>query len=223
MATQDTETSGEDSAPQARSPRRQRRRERNMAELRDAARDCFRDRGYADATIGQITERADVAHGTFYNYYDTKDEVFAEIVDELLDELFAVVRDVGDERDIRKRLTVGIGGLFRHCAADRGLVRALHQASQLNEAYSAKWDEFRDRLQRQVQHDLKWLQRRHLTAEIDTETMALIITRMIEGVTLHIVADSRADVDALVAGTVGMYWDAVFRPVAGDGELILDQ
>lgn len=212
------------STPDSRagSPRRQRRRERNKAELRDAARECFRDMGYADTTIGQITERADVAHGTFYNYYDTKDEVFSEIVEEMLDELFTVVSDVGDERSIRRRLTFGIGSLFQRCAADRGLVRALLQASHLNQAYSAMWDAFRGRLQQQVRHDLEWLQRRQLAHATDIETMALIITRMIEGVALHIVTDSDADVDAITAGTVEMYWDTIFRPVADGDDLVLD-
>lgn len=212
------------STPDARNefPRRQRRRERNKAALRDAAHECFRDMGYADTTIGQISERADVAHGTFYNYYDTKDEVFSEIVEEMLDDLFTVVSDVGDERSIRRRLTIGIGSLFQRCAADRGLVRALHQASHLNQTYSAMWDAFRARLQQQVRHDLTWLQRKNLAHGTDMETMALIITRMIEGVALHIVADSDADVDAITAGTVEMYWDAIFRPVADGDDLVLD-
>ena len=39
--------------------------------------------GYNDASIGQITSEAGVAQGTFYIYFNTKEEVFAELVLEM--------------------------------------------------------------------------------------------------------------------------------------------
>jgi AcrR family transcriptional regulator len=43
--------------------------------LLDAARLVFSRRGVEAATIGEITTQADVAAGSFYNYFSSKDEV----------------------------------------------------------------------------------------------------------------------------------------------------
>jgi AcrR family transcriptional regulator len=57
------------------------RRERKAAETRErifaAAIELFAKRGLHNVTIEQITERADVGKGTFFNYFANKDEVLA--------------------------------------------------------------------------------------------------------------------------------------------------
>lgn len=54
---------------------------RTRATLIEAARIVFADRGLLDATIGDITAEADVSHGTFYTYFDSKRDLFREVVD----------------------------------------------------------------------------------------------------------------------------------------------
>jgi AcrR family transcriptional regulator len=44
--------------------------------LIDAAADIVGKYGYADASVGRITEAADVAQGTFYNYFETRQDIF---------------------------------------------------------------------------------------------------------------------------------------------------
>ena len=39
----------------------------------------FTDRGYKKTKVIDITEEADVGTGTFYNYFDSKDDIFLEI------------------------------------------------------------------------------------------------------------------------------------------------
>ncbi len=57
------------------------RRERKKEETRDrifkAAIRLFRERGFEATTVDDITERADVAKGTFFNYFPRKDAVLA--------------------------------------------------------------------------------------------------------------------------------------------------
>ena len=49
----------------------------------DAAEHVFAEHGYADASITRITEKAGVAQGTFYLYFDSKLTVFEELVEDL--------------------------------------------------------------------------------------------------------------------------------------------
>lgn len=56
------------------------RGERTLRKILDAARGEFGERGFADSSIVGITQRAGVALGTFYTYFDSKEAVFRALV-----------------------------------------------------------------------------------------------------------------------------------------------
>jgi AcrR family transcriptional regulator len=56
------------------------RGQRTREALLDASRVVFERDGFLDARITDIAEEANVAHGTFYTYFDSKDAVFREVV-----------------------------------------------------------------------------------------------------------------------------------------------
>ena len=47
-----------------------------------AAREVFRDKGYAGATVAQIASRAELATGTLYLYFTGKDALYIELLTE---------------------------------------------------------------------------------------------------------------------------------------------
>ena len=49
----------------------------------EAAEEIFAELGYTEASISRITVRAGVGQGTFYLYFDSKLELFNELVDDL--------------------------------------------------------------------------------------------------------------------------------------------
>ena len=63
-------------------PRTERGR-KTLRKLIEAAAGEFGDRGYHDAAITGITQRAGVALGTFYTYFGSKEEVFRALVREM--------------------------------------------------------------------------------------------------------------------------------------------
>jgi AcrR family transcriptional regulator len=68
--------------PGAKEPRTERGR-RTLRAILDAAATEFGERGFHDTGITQITQRAGVALGTFYTYFDSKEEVFRALVRDL--------------------------------------------------------------------------------------------------------------------------------------------
>ena len=56
------------------------RGERTLRALLDAAAIEFGERGFHEGSISGITGRAGVALGTFYTYFDSKDEIFRALV-----------------------------------------------------------------------------------------------------------------------------------------------
>lgn len=65
--------------PGAKTPRTA-RGERTLRKILDAAREEFGERGFSDSSIVGITQRAGVALGTFYTYFDSKEALFQALV-----------------------------------------------------------------------------------------------------------------------------------------------
>ena len=76
------EDKGPAGAASGKSPRTA-RGERTLRKILDAAREEFGERGFSDSSIVGITQRAGVALGTFYTYFDSKEELFQALVRDL--------------------------------------------------------------------------------------------------------------------------------------------
>jgi AcrR family transcriptional regulator len=104
------------------------RRERKSAETRErifrAAIELFATRGLSNVTIEQITERADVGKGTFFNYFSNKEEVlqfFAASQVERLKEALATGEIHGEPRE---RVLQIVHVLSTHPSLTQDLARA---------------------------------------------------------------------------------------------------
>lgn len=69
-------------ASQGKAPRTA-RGERTLRKILDAALEEFGERGFSDGSIVGITGRAQVALGTFYTYFDSKEAVFKALVSDM--------------------------------------------------------------------------------------------------------------------------------------------
>ena len=70
----------------SRPGRNERRKARTRSALLAAAQHLFGEQGFDATTIAEIAEQADVAIGSFYNYFDTKEELLAALLQETLAE-----------------------------------------------------------------------------------------------------------------------------------------
>lgn len=61
-------------------------------ELLQAARRVFERMGFLDARVADIVAEANVAQGTFYTYFDSKDAVFRAVAAEAIDEMLEALR-----------------------------------------------------------------------------------------------------------------------------------
>ncbi|MBS45700.1 MAG: TetR family transcriptional regulator [Nocardioides sp.] len=72
--------------PEVAPTRVERRKARTRAALVEAAQQIYAETGGSDVSIQQITERADVGFGSFYNHFASKTELFDVAVAEILEE-----------------------------------------------------------------------------------------------------------------------------------------
>ena len=94
------------SASDGKAPRTA-RGERTLRKILDAARDEFGERGFSDSSIVAITQRAGVALGTFYTYFDSKEAVFQALVRDMSaqvrDHVAPAMEDASDALDGERR------------------------------------------------------------------------------------------------------------------------
>ena len=65
---------------EAAQTRRSRRRERTHQALKDAASALITEKGVAGLRLQEIADRADIALGSFYNYFETKEQLVEAVV-----------------------------------------------------------------------------------------------------------------------------------------------
>jgi AcrR family transcriptional regulator len=80
----------------ALSGRREERKAHNREKLLAAARHVFAEKGLGEATARDIVRGTDLATGTFYNYFDSKEDVFRALLGELSEKARAAVRSQRD-------------------------------------------------------------------------------------------------------------------------------
>ena len=83
------------------------RGERTMRKILDAAREEFGEHGFSDSSIVGITQRAGVALGTFYTYFESKEALFQALVRDMSaqvrDTVGPAFRDASDGLDGERR------------------------------------------------------------------------------------------------------------------------
>jgi AcrR family transcriptional regulator len=77
-----------------RSGPRSRKGVETRARLVAAAKQIFERDGFLDARISDIAEKAGLSHGSFYHYFESKEEVFREVVAEVDERLSAPMTNI---------------------------------------------------------------------------------------------------------------------------------
>src|SRR3954451_2526322 len=103
--------------------RREERKAENRAKLMAAALTVFAEKGLGAATARDIVRETDLATGTFYNYFDSKDQVFTALIEELAakarDRVRAQRREPG--RTVEERVEAAYRAYFELVFEEREL------------------------------------------------------------------------------------------------------
>ena len=67
---------------------------RTRLRLLAAAKEIFEENGFLEARISDIAERAGLSHGSFYHYFDSKEQIFREVAAAVDEELGAPLSNV---------------------------------------------------------------------------------------------------------------------------------
>lgn len=155
------------------------RGQRTRQALLDAAESVFGERGYHSATIAEITQRANVALGTFYVYFPDKKAAFDELVHTLNRRLRSHIRAAIAGLDDRLEQEVeGFWAFFRFVVDHRDLYRVIRHAEFVDESL------YRWHYQTLARGYVSGLRRAQaagqVRADLDPETLAYLLMAMAE-------------------------------------------
>ena len=115
------------------------------AKLMNAAHEVFVEKGYHDTKVVDVIERAGCGHGTFYDYFKSKDEVLMAILSELIRELdrlgessrILMERIAFDDYDAIRILLRGISDIFnRHSDLNNVYIEAALESEVFSDVFN---------------------------------------------------------------------------------------
>lgn len=189
---------------------RSKRAEARRAQILERALLVFAERGYHGASITDVVKAAGVARGTFYLYFDSKEAVFRELIDDLLTTLRASVRgmDIGPSaapmqiqlRDILVRI-------LRTTESNRALTRIIFREAVGIDVVATELQGFNDSLHAWVVAALTVGEGLRLVRPSDREVTATCIVGAVRQIIDRTIVqrDAPFDAEAIAEAVVRLY------------------
>jgi AcrR family transcriptional regulator len=99
------------------------------ARLITGARQVFEEAGFVDARIGDIANAANTSHGSFYTYFDSKEEILIAAAKEVFDELRAATRLQLHAKSATEAIEIVNVQYLDAWIRNKQMMRTIHQAS----------------------------------------------------------------------------------------------
>lgn len=116
---------------------RSRKGAETRARLLAAAKEIFEESGFLDARISDIAERAGLSHGSFYHYFDSKEEVFREVAaaveEQLSAPLDAVILDPNSDATPQQRIRAAMKLHMQSYRDQARIMGVIEQVSRYDE------------------------------------------------------------------------------------------
>ncbi|HWV83067.1 MAG TPA: TetR/AcrR family transcriptional regulator [Hyphomicrobiaceae bacterium] len=155
----DVPESGGDATPGRR--RRADRAIETRRKLMDAAAKVVGEEGYANASVAKITAIAEIAQGTFYNYFASQQDLFDQLLPELGTELLEFIRHrIAGESGSFRREEIGFRAFFDFLAERPEFYRILNEA----ETFAPK--AYHDHMRNMAEGYTRALSRSHAKGEL---------------------------------------------------------
>ena len=139
---------------------------RTRARLLEAAKEIFEETGFLSARISDIADRAGLSHGSFYHYFESKEQIFREVAaivdDQLGAPLDAVVLAPATGLSPYERLREGVRLNFETYREQARIMGIIEQVSSYDEPVGEMMLGRHRQYSAQVADSIRELQRRGL-------------------------------------------------------------
>lgn len=135
-----------------KTPRTERGR-RTLRKLLDAAAVEFGEKGFHEASISSITRRAGVALGSFYTYFDSKDELFRALVTDMSEAVKTSARSaLSDDMSALKIEEAALSAFLNFAQEHKEIYRIIDEAEFVDPAsYRNHYETIAQRIQARLE------------------------------------------------------------------------
>ena len=156
---------------------------RTRARLLQAAKEIFEEDGFLEARISDIAERAGLSHGSFYHYFESKEEVFREVAESVEEQLTAplagVILDPESHAPPQERIREALRRHLESYRREARIIGVIEQMSRYDKQVNAVRMARHERYSRQVAESIRDLQRHGLAdPELDPKIAAAALGSM---------------------------------------------
>ena len=178
------------------------KKEKRKTEIISASISVFASKGYHDASIFDIIQKAKIARGTFYLYFKSKRDIFDSIIDDLLTDLDESIRkiDIYDtNRGPVEQLKMNLRRVFELLHANAGLREIwLHRAWSLDKECVQKLTDFNSQVTDQIESALKQGMSIGIVRKCNTKIIASGIIGLIKEVSGSMKQHNEISIDELI-------------------------
>ena len=170
------------------------REERKKIVVR-CAKAVFSQKGYYQASVSDIIQRAGIARGTFYLYFRSKRDVFNSILDELVKELEGVIKrlDLDPSVSLLEQLKSILRSVIMLALEDPDMTQiVLSRAGGLDSEFDGKLREFYETVLGTIESSLQHGIELGLVRKCDTKVAACCVLGCLKEVVNHIFSDAEA-------------------------------
>ena len=162
---------------------RSRKGAQTRARLVDAAKQIFEENGFLEARISDIADRAALSHGSFYHYFESKEEIFREVAaavdDRLSAPLSSVILAPASGATPRERIREAIRRHLESYRDEARIIGVIEQVSRYDDQLLAVRLERHRRSNQQVADSIRQLQRHGLAdPRLDPTIAAAVLGSM---------------------------------------------
>lgn len=203
------------------------RGQRTRTRLVDAASQVFAEKQYLGTNVSDIVVRANVAHGTFYRYFDSKEQIFREVALDLQQRMINARLDAPGERprfeDLRDEVVWRIirtnRGFLEAYRENAALIAVIEQVATFNDELRALRRETRLAFLDRAQQSVERLQGAGLACrDVDAHYVANALGAMVDRFAyVAFVLNEPFELDE-AARTLGLLWVRALGIEVPDGE-----
>ncbi len=175
------------------------RRDRRQQSIKDAAIEVIFEHGYHGAKVSQIVDEVGVAQGTFYLYFEGKQQLFGELISDFLELVVTTVADwEPGEIDTRPRLREEL------CRVGLSLTHVLLANQKMTAIFFRESEAVAPEINELIRHAYETLlamltdfnrilYKRGLIAEMNFEVLATMTVGMVERVIVERIVHENLD------------------------------
>jgi AcrR family transcriptional regulator len=159
------------------------------------AKEVFSQKGYYQASISDIIQRADIARGTFYLYFKSKRDVFNKILDELAKELEGVIKriDLDPSAPLLGQVRNILRSVIMLALEDPYMTKiVLSRAGGLDSEFDSKLREFYETVLGWIESSFQHGIELGLVRECNPKVIAHCVLGCMKEVVDHILSDAEA-------------------------------